>query len=124
MVAIATFRDHHFEGRARGLQVALLERTPRVVKALVVAPLRLRDGGPGGTETTHGIGRGGVDECDAAEDEGSLARVTGLEQSPALGEQSLDPLAIGRCHYMFPRGPRPSHYRKSRKGFSSRKFLG
>ena len=45
----------------------------------------------------------GLDERDAPEDERRLARVAGREQSPALGEQSLDPVVVGRCHYMCPR---------------------
>jgi hypothetical protein len=75
MVAIATLRDHRLQGRARDLQIALLERAPRIMKALVVAALRLGDGGRAQPRPRRASGRW-VDERDAAEDEGGLARVT------------------------------------------------
>jgi hypothetical protein len=73
------------------------------VETLVVAPLRFRDRGARGGETAEGFAAGRLDERDSAEHERRLTGIAGLEQSPALGKQTLDPLAVGRCHYMFPR---------------------
>ena len=103
MVAIASVRDHRLQGRARDGEIALLERAARVVETLVVASLRFRDRGARGGKTAEGFGAGRLDARDSAEHECRLTGIAGLEQSPALGKRTLDPLAVGRCHYMFPR---------------------
>jgi hypothetical protein len=56
MVAVATLRDHRLQRRTRDLQIALLERAPRIMKALVAAALGLGDGGTGAAETAKGVG--------------------------------------------------------------------
>ena len=49
------------------------------------------------------FGAGRLDERHPAEHSGRLTRVAGLEQPPAFGEQTLDPLVVGRCHSICPR---------------------
>jgi hypothetical protein len=68
-VAIASVRDHRFQGRARDGKIALLERAARIVEALVAPSLRFGDGGAGRREAAEGFGKGGLDAGDSAEHE-------------------------------------------------------
>ena len=122
VVAIAAFRDHGLQGRARDREVALLERALRLVKTLVVAALRLGDGGAGGGETAERLGRGGLHERDPAEHACGFTRVARLEQSPALGAGVPDPVAVGRCHYMVPRIEAATLSRKAVRAFQGESF--
>ena len=103
MVAVATVGDHRLQAGASGGEIAVLERAPRLVEALVAAALRFRDRPARGRETANRFGTRRLDERHSAEHQGRFTRVAGLEQPPALGKQTLDPLAVGGGHSMCPR---------------------